>query len=167
MPTEDGLYVHLSQTSSIGSKIFTTQVPLRLLGASDSTTIFLSIDQAETYYLLKPGFSVASIKVDPESDWLARYNLTLLTADAPPKDQVEVYPNPIMSDFFVKFPIGQLPQSISIVQADGKQIQASVSIDKDLGIYKLGLIESPSSGVYYVQLNYPNQVLSLPVVVTN
>lgn len=167
MATEDGLYVHLSQTSSIGSKIFTTQVPLRLLGASDSTTIFLSIDQAETYYLLKPGFSVASIKVDPESDWLARYNLTLLTADAPPKDQVEVYPNPVTSDFFVKFPTGQLPQSISMVQADGKQIQASVSIDKDLGLYKLGLIESPSSGVYYVQLNYPNQVLSLPVVVTN
>jgi hypothetical protein len=127
--------------------------------------ILLPLDQAEAHFLLKPGFSVESIEVDPESDWLARYNLTFLTTDAPLEDQIGVYPNPVSSDFFVKFPNGQLPQSVSMIQADGKEIQAKVSVDKYLGIYKLSLVQQAAPGTYYVQLHYLNRVLSIPVVV--
>ena len=165
MPTDEGLYIQLSQTASIGNTIFSTQVPLRLFGTSDSTMILLPLDQAEAHFLLKPGFSVESIEVDPESDWLARYNLTFLTTDAPLEDQIGVYPNPVSSDFFVKFPNGQLPQSVSMIQADGKEIQAKVSVDKYLGIYKLSLVQQAAPGTYYVQLHYLNRVLSIPVVV--
>jgi aminopeptidase N len=167
MPTDEGLYVQLSQNPSIGNTVFSTQVPLKLFGASDSTTILLPLDQEEVHFLLKPGFSVGSIEVDPESDWLARYNLTFLTAEAPSKEQIEVYPNPVSSDFYVKFPKSQLPSSVSMIQADGKMVKVSVSIDKDLGIYKLSLNQLVASGSYFVQLNYPNQTLSLPIVVTN
>jgi aminopeptidase N len=167
MPTDEGLYVQLSQSPSIGNTIFSTQVPMRLFGASDSTTILLPLDQAEVHFLLKPGFSVESIEVDPESDWLARYNLTFLTTEAPLEDQIGVYPNPVSSDFYVKFPKGQLPQSVSMIQADGKEIQAKVSVDKYLGIYKLSLVQQAAPGTYYVQLHYLNRVLSIPVVVAN
>jgi hypothetical protein len=167
MPTDEGLYVQLSQSPSIGNTIFSTQVPMRLFGASDSVTILLPLDQAEVHFLLKPGFSVESIEVDPESDWLARYNLTFLTTEAPLEAQIGVYPNPVSSDFYVKFPKGQLPQSVSMIQADGKEIQAKVSVDKYLGIYKLSLVQQAAPGTYYVQLHYLNRVLSIPVVVAN
>jgi hypothetical protein len=167
MPTDEGLYVQLSQSPSIGNTIFSTQVPMRLFGASDSTTILLPLDQAEVHFLLKPGFSVESIKVDPESDWLARYNLSFLTIEAPLEDQIGVYPNPVSSDFYVKFPKSQLPQSVSMIQADGKEIQVNVSIDKYLGIYKLNLVQQAAPGTYYVQLHCLNRVLSIPVVVAN
>lgn len=168
MPTNDGLYVQLTQTASTGgNNIFSTKVPLRLYGASDSTEYLLSLDQNEAHFLLKPGFSVNAIQVDPESNWLARYNLTKLEGDAPPKDQIEVFPNPVEADFYVKFPKGQLPEGVSMFQADGKEVQLSISIDKTLGIYKLSLIQSTASGTYWVQLRYQNQSISIPVVVAN
>lgn len=167
MPTDEGLYVQLSQTPSTGNTIFSTQVPLRLYGASDSTEYLLSFEQNEAHFLLKPGFSVEAIQVDPESNWLAQYNLKKLASEAPQKDQIGVFPNPAETDFYVKFPKGQLPESVSMFQADGKEVQFSIAIDKYLGIYKLRLAESTASGTYWVQLRYNNQSISIPVVVAN
>jgi aminopeptidase N len=165
-PTVEGVYVRLTQSSSNGSPIpFNTQVPLRLIGVSDSLDTTVKFNQNEAHFLLKPGFSVLKMRVDPQADWLARYNLTFLNDHVPEKEEISVFPNPFSSSFFVRFPTGKLPLNLQIFHVDGKQIPFTVDIDKDLGIYKLQLTKGLSAGQYYLQLEYTTDVLLLPLVV--
>lgn len=165
-PTMEGVYVRLSQTSSTGSTIpFNTQVPLRLIGLSDSLDITVKFDQKEAYFLLKSGFFVQKMRIDPSADWLATYNLTFLNDQVPEKEEISVFPNPFSSTFFVRFPNGKLPSNLQIFQADGRQIAFTLDIDKDLGIYQLQIDKGLPAGQYWLQLEYANGMISMPLVV--
>jgi hypothetical protein len=115
--------------------------------------------------LLNPGFKVQSIKVDPNANWLARYNLTLLGDENPSKDEISVFPNPTKGDVYIQIPEGQFPDKVQLIQVDGKSVEVSISIDKYLGIYNLGVGSALTPGVYLLQLFYNDVLHSFPLVV--
>ena len=166
--TENGLYLNVQQISSLqNALLFSTSLPVYVYGDQDSSAFTLQIDQQETFFLLNPGFRIKSIKIDPNANWLARYNLTLLDNQIPAKDEISVFPNPTKGDIFLKIPEGKLPDKLRLILLDGKSIDISLKVDKSLGIYSLGMDSSLASGVYILQLHYNDVLYSFPVVVTH
>jgi hypothetical protein len=163
--TDHGLYLNIQQASSLqNAQLFSTTVPVHAYGEQDSTTFLLQIDQLETFFLLNPGFKVQSIKVDPNANWLARYNLTLLGDENPSKDEISVFPNPTKGDVYIQIPEGQFPDKVQLIQVDGKSVEVSISVDKYLGIYNLGVGSALTPGVYLLQLFYNDVLHSFPLV---
>jgi aminopeptidase N len=166
--TENGLYLNVQQISSLQNALFfSTSLPVYVYGDQDSSAFTLQIDQQETFFLLNPGFRIKSIKIDPNANWLARYNLTLLDNQIPAKDEISVFPNPTKGDIFLKIPEGKLPDKLRLILLDGKSIDISLKVDKSLGIYSLGVDSSLASGVYILQLHYNDVLYSFPVVITH
>lgn len=166
--TDHGLYLNIQQASSLqNAQLFSTTVPVHAYGEQDSTTFLLQIDQLETFFLLNPGFKVQSIKVDPNANWLARYNLTLLGDENPSKDEISVFPNPTKGDVYIQIPEGQFPDKVQLIQVDGKSVEVSISVDKYLGIYNLGVESALTPGVYLLQLFYKDVLHSFPLVVVH
>ncbi len=166
--TDHGLYLNVQQASSLqNAQLFSTTVPVHAYGEQDSTTFFIQIDQPEAFFLLNPGFKVQSIKVDPNANWLARYNLTLLGDESPAKEEISVFPNPTKGDVYIQIPEGLFPDKVQLIQLDGKTAEVSISIDKYLGIYNIGIGSTLVSGVYLLQLYYKNVLHSFPLVVAH
>lgn len=166
--TENGLYINMQQISSLqNAQLFSTAVPVYLYGDQDSTSFTLKLEQQEAFFLLNPGFKVQSIKIDPNANWLARYNLTLLDNLSPAKEEIVVFPNPTKGEIFLKIPEGKLPDKVQLILLDGKSVDVSLKVDKDLGIYSLDGSSALSSGVYILQLYYKDVRHSIPVVVTH
>ena len=166
--TTSGFHLIVEQESSLqNGQLFGTTIPVHAYGEKDSTVFFLKIDQGETYFLLDVDFEVKSIKIDPNADWLAQYNLTLLADQIATKEEIMVFPNPTKDDLFVKFPKGKFPERVQLIQLDGRLINTSVSIDKYLGIYNLGPAKGLSPGTYFLQLFYGNVVHTFPIVVAH
>lgn len=164
--TDRGLLLVLEQESSLeNEQLFDTSIPIHVYGEKDSTVLFLKIDQRETYFLLDVDFAVKSIKIDPHADWLAQYNLMLIADQIPTKEEIIVFPNPTIGDLFIQIPEGQFPDKVQLIQSDGKLVEVSISIDKYLGIYNLGLGPTLASGVYLLQLFYQDVLHTFPVVV--
>ena len=164
--TENGLYINMQQISSLqNAQLFSTSVPVYLYGDQDSTSFELNLEQPESFFLLNPGFKVRSIKIDPNANWLARYNLTLLDNLSPTKEEIVVFPNPTKGEIFLKIPEGKIPDKVQLILLDGKSADVSLKVDKDLGIYSLDGGSVLSSGVYILQLYYNDVLHSIPVVV--
>lgn len=164
--SDNGLYLNIQQVSSLeNASWFSTTVPVHAYGEQDSTTFFLHIDQPEVFFLLNPGFKVTAIKVDPNANWLARYNLTLLEDQSPKKHEILIFPNPTNGALQVQIPDGQFPSKVQLIQLDGRSVETKISIDKYLGIYKLDLSPALESGIYILQLFYNNELHSIPLVV--
>lgn len=166
--SENGLFLSISQVSSLqNAQLFKTTVPVHVFGEHDSTSFLVEIDQSASFFLLDPGFKVKSVKIDPNANWLARYNLTLLGGQIPSKEEISVYPNPSKGNLYVQIPEGHFPDKVQLIQLDGRRIDVAISIDKYLGIYSLDFISDLASGVYILQLYYNDVLHSFPLVVAH
>ena len=123
VPVEKGLLkIILSQTQSHPSvSFFEMPVPVRVYNENktDSADFRLVQTTNNQEYLVKVGFQVAELKIDPDY-WLVSKTESVVTAQFESvSEQVKVFPNPFSNQFSVSLPPAQQLVSLQLYSADG------------------------------------------------
>jgi aminopeptidase N len=134
------------QGSSTVTPLFETQVPIRIIGASDSLDVNIEISDAQMRIEVPLNFVPLSIKADPEADFLARYTLQKIETI---KDWMPA-PNPIRKGTSLKLPAFGKSTLVELVSLDGKHMH-----ELHLTGYQTGQFptDNLAAGVYWLRLS--------------
>lgn len=134
------------QGSSAFTPLFETQVPIRIIGASDSLDVNIEISDAQMRIEVPINFVPLSIKADPEADFLARYTLQKIETI---KDWMPA-PNPIRKGTSLKLPAFGKSTLVELVSLDGKHMH-----ELHLTGYQTGQFptDNLAAGVYWLRLS--------------
>jgi aminopeptidase N len=135
------------QGSTSDNPVFETRVPLRFIGDGDSLDISIEIDQALTQHRQQLNFKPLYLKVDPESDFVARYTLQKTESI----EEWTPYPNPLRGDTELTIPNFGSALTIELFSSDGKQVYFYELTDAaTLNLKKL------PGGIYFIKLTTDN-----------
>ena len=134
------------QGSSAVTPLFETQVPIRIIGASDSLEVNIEIIDAQMQIEVPLNFVPLSIKADPEADFLARYTLQKIE---PLKDWLPS-PNPIRKGLSLEFPAFGKSTQIELISIDGKRLRMLELQGPETAQLPTGNL---ATGVYWLRLS--------------
>jgi hypothetical protein len=111
--------------------------------------------------MLRPGFLVGEIKIDPE-DWLiAKTDQINSTEINPDNLQIKVYPNPFQSTFQLKIPNNSEVNSIQLFDVNGRIIRDMNPLNYEFYFPDL------NAGIYFLKLKFNQNISVLKMVKQN
>jgi len=114
--------VTINQSQSHASvSFFEMPVPVQLFGDGKDTTMVFNNTYSGEIFNVNPGFTIDSVKFDPEL-WIvsAKNTITLGINDLPAGKQLTIMPNPASDFLTVKHNLGKII-SLEILNMEGKQ----------------------------------------------
>ena len=145
--------IEIAQQGSIADNlVFETRVPMRFIGEGDSLDVDIDIHQSLTKHAQSLNFKPLYVKVDPESDYIARYTLEKIESI----HEWMPYPNPVIGNTEITIPNFGTAITIELFSSDGKRIDHS----QFNGASLLNLGELPG-GIYWIKLS--SETISSPL----
>ncbi len=137
--------------SSSATPLYETQIPLRIIGSTDSLDVTIEINQTVTQIELPLSFDPLFIKADPEADYLARYSIQKIEL---PEYWVP-FPNPLRGETILQIPAFSKNHTLAIYGAEGKFIS---SLILESNTYNQINLNGLASGCYWLQLTSPEGI---------
>ncbi len=155
------LKITLSQTSSHTSAgFFEMPVPVRVYnaGKTDSADFRLLHNKNNQEFLVKPNFTVAELKIDPDQ-WLVSKTGQIVGVQVKPVlNEKQVYPNPFTTAFSVTLPPGQELISLQLFTPDGRCVKHLQGNNTDFNLPGL------PKGIYILRLQTTGEVFVQNIV---
>ena len=159
--TSDSANIQLNQTTSHESvDFFEMPVPIRLYNKNRSDSADFRLDNRvnNQEFIVKPGFMVEEIVIDPE-DWILCKTGTITSAPATEaKTELIVFPNPTNGTLSISLPHNQTIQHIQIFSAKGNLI---TELEQNTDIINFSMLPS---GIYFLQVKTEKNIFKSKVI---
>lgn len=164
MLQEQSISVTIYQSQSHASvSFFELPVPIQFFGKGRDTTIVFNHTFSGEIFFINPGFSIDSMKFDPEL-WLvsAKNNITLGINDLPAGKEIKLRPNPASDLLYVQHNLGKI-NSLEILNLEGKQ--ESIRIKKEEENHFEINTQMLSPGMYLLRITYKEGIVTRKFIV--
>ena len=118
--------LHLSQSTSHSSVgFFEMPVPVRVFNSEKTDSLDFRLVHAvnDQEFIIKPGFVVSDVKIDPDYMLVSETAEILKAPMAATNGEVMVYPNPFTNNVSVFIPNGEQLLSVEVFNSQGKKIK--------------------------------------------
>jgi hypothetical protein len=159
----DSVHLILSQQSSHPSvSFFEMDVPLLLKNGINDTIIRLPFNQNGQMYSIGAGFIIDSIGADPESHWLARWNVSQVTSNKllDKTAAKTFYPNPASKTLVFRDVLGKISSAI-LCDLQGRKL---LNINTGKTGEKTSL-EGIAPGMYLIQFSSSGKNASMKLLI--
>lgn len=144
--------VQLTQTTSNPSvDFFEMPVPVRFYGQGKDTTIVFNHQNNQQSWTIDPGFSLDSVKLDPDIWIISAYNQVLLDSSEPlPYPGIRIFPNPTRD--YIRITSNDRDADLYITDLKGSTVLSKKNFNQFEWIDVRGL----KQGVYIIRMKGRN-----------